>query len=59
MTDKQIQTIIIQEEWIQQLTERCRQLQMGYDSIMDQNKRLRKKIKKLECLKSELSNVNI
>jgi FtsZ-binding cell division protein ZapB len=59
LNKKQIHTIILQEEKIQQLTERCRQLQMGYDSIMEQNKRLREKIKKLEGLKSELSNVNV
>lgn len=58
MNEKQIHTIIMQEEKIKELTERCRQLQMGYDSIMAQNKRFREKIKKLEVRENELANVN-
>ncbi len=59
MNKKQIHTIILQEEKIKELDERCRQLQMGYDSIWDQNQRLRKKLKRYEKQESELSKVNI
>jgi hypothetical protein len=58
MTKREIQTIIWQEEKIQALTERCRQLQMGYDSILAQNKKFRKKIDRLEG-RGELEGVNI
>lgn len=58
MNKKQIHTIIMQEEKIQELTEQCRQLRMGYESIWDQNQRLRKRLNRYEKQENELNKVN-
>jgi len=58
LNKREIQTIVLQEEKIQELTERCRQLQMGYDSIWDQNKKLRGKLNEYEGQGNNLRDVN-
>lgn len=59
MTRTDIITIILQDNEIKRLTARNERLETACKGLFDVNERLREKIKKLEGLKSELSNVNV
>lgn len=56
---RKLYTIILQEEKIDKLTKRNRELESGYRSIMHENKKLRAQIAKLTRRENELSGVNI
>ena len=59
MRKAEIITIILQDNEIKRLTARNERLETACKGLFDVNERLREKIKKLEGLKSELSNVNV
>lgn len=59
MKRRDVQTIILQEDKIKELTKRNKQLERGYLSIARVNERLRRQIARLKRRENELDNVNI
>jgi cell division protein FtsB len=56
---RKLHTILLQEEQIDRLTKRNRELERGNRSLWKENEKLREKIKKLTRRENELSGVNI
>ena len=57
MMNKKLHTIILQEEEIERLKKRNRELERGHKSIWLENKRLRSRIRRLEREENELKKV--
>jgi predicted RNase H-like nuclease (RuvC/YqgF family) len=56
---RKLHTILLQEEQIDRLTKRNRELERGNRSLWKENEKLREKIKKLTRRENGLDGVNI